>query len=252
MKSAPWPPLMLVNGAFGSFGLTRTKARTRKVSSSSSPKRKSSASVAVDGEAVVAGAAEQRRVLARCRWTGSRAWSAWSRRSPSGARPLFGFEPSRADWKTWPTWNVSSPASPKIVVGARLSSSTKVSSPSRPKICDAAVDLAVVVDALDEAARHRRRRFASTSNAATDAALVRSHVRAQQEEVGAVGAEDPQLVDAEVERRRGVVDDDPRQRAGRRRAAGEADLVEVAVVLAAQREQRRRCRSRTSGRRLPS
>jgi hypothetical protein len=43
MKSAPSPPLMFVNGAFGSSGFTRTKARTRKVSSSSSPNRNSSA-----------------------------------------------------------------------------------------------------------------------------------------------------------------------------------------------------------------
>ena len=43
MKSAPCPPLMLVNGAFGSFGSTLTKARTVKVSSSSSPNRNSSA-----------------------------------------------------------------------------------------------------------------------------------------------------------------------------------------------------------------
>ena len=37
MKSAPAPPLMFTNGAFGSFGFTLTKARTVNVSLSSWP-----------------------------------------------------------------------------------------------------------------------------------------------------------------------------------------------------------------------
>ena len=64
---------------------------------------------------------------------------------------------------------------------------------------DAAVDLAVVVDALEDAARNELA-VRPTSNAATIAlrSTTVGRLGAQQEEVGVVGAVDPEDVDAGV------------------------------------------------------
>ena len=133
MKSAPWPPLMFVNGAFGSFGSTLTNARMREGVVVLVAEQEQLGLVAVDGEVVVADAAEQRRALADAV-------------AQEAARDLGGLEvvllgeavvrvrlvaerlEHLADLEGVVAGITERPSN-----GARLSSSTKVSSPSRPK-----------------------------------------------------------------------------------------------------------------------
>ena len=87
-------------------------------------------------------------------------------------------------------------------------------------------DVGVVIDALDDTARHRhavRVNLDRSDHADTD-----SLVRTQQEEVGLIGAVDAQAVDAVIARR--LVEDID----ARRDLSGEPDLVAVAALLAVQ------------------
>ena len=197
MKSAPWPPFRFANGAVGSSGFDADERADEERVVVLLAEEEELGEVAVDREAVVAVAAEQRRRLADA----VREVAARRQRRVEevvrveavvGVRAVARRLEDLADLERVVALVAEDRRRREVVVHDE-----RVVAVAAEDL-DAAVDLAVVVDALGDARRRRADR--ATWNAATmpRRGWSTESVARKQEDVRGVGAEDAQLVDARV------------------------------------------------------